>query len=570
VEGPNTAVLIDGMPIMGALASVYGPNGISPSIIDQVEVIKGPQSTLYGTQALGGVVNIITKNPATTPTFSADIYAKSTEEGNVNVAYSPKIGRFEGFVSGNVVRQENYFDKNDDNFNDIAQQSRISLFGKGTLLGKNMEQRLNVATKVYTENRTGGVRKFSDNLRGSNQIYGESIYTNRFELMTDYRPAGLNEQLRFSGAVTYHDQDSYYGTDWYDAQQGILFGQATWDQTIGDHFKLLSGTTLRYETYDDNTPATSDGIDRRWIPGIFSQGEWTFGDFTFLGGLRIDHHSEHGYVTAPRLSTKFSPTNLTTFRASAGTGFRVVNVFTEDHAALTGSRDVVFNEDLDPEKSKSITASIEQIIPFGTNPMTVSLDGFYTHFSNKIIPDYDQDPNLIVYENLDGFSVTRGFSVDVDQNFTAIPFSYNASITIMDVFTDENGKKQALTYAPDYTGSFGATYDVRSLDLSLGYNSNLVGPKRMPNSYVENFDRDKWSPAFSTHDLKITKEFADVNSSKGIGFEAYISVENIFDYTQGSPLVDSRNPFGPDFDTIYTWGPIVGRTFSLGARINLR
>jgi outer membrane receptor for ferrienterochelin and colicins len=92
----------------------------------------------------------------------------------------------------------------------------------------------------------------------------------------------------------------------------------------------------------------------------------------------------------------------------------------------------------------------------------------------------------------------------------------------------------------------------------------------MPNSYVENFERDQWSPAFSTHDLKITKEFADVNSSKGIGFEAYISVENIFDYTQGSPLVDSRYPFGPDFDTIYTWGPIVGRTFSLGARINLR
>ncbi len=570
VEGPNTAVLIDGMPIMGALASVYGLNGISPSIIDQVEVIKGPQSTLYGTQALGGVVNIITKNPATTPTFSADVYGKSTEEGNVNLAYSPKIGRFEGFLSGNVVRLENYFDKNGDDFNDLVKQSRVSLFGKGTLLGENMEQRLNVATKLYSENRTGGLQEFSDDLRGSDQIYGESIYTNRFELMTDFRPAGLNEQLKFSGAVTYHDQDSYYGTDWYDAQQGIIFGQATWDQSIGNHFKLLSGATLRYETYNDNTPATSDGLDRRWIPGIFSQGELTVSNFTFLGGLRIDHHSEHGYVTAPRLSTKFSPTDLTTFRASAGTGFRVVNVFTEDHAALTGSRDVVFNENLDPERSKSITASFEQIIPFGTNPMTVSLDGFYTHFSNKIIPDYDQDPNLIVYENLDGFSVTRGFSVDVDQNFTAIPFSYNASITIMDVYTDENGQKRALTYAPEYTGTFGATYDIRSLDLSLGYNSNLVGPKRMPNSYTENFGRDPWSPAYSTHDLKITKEFSDVNSDNGIGFEVYISAENIFDYTQGSPLVDARNPFGPDFDTIYTWGPIVGRAFSLGARLNLR
>lgn len=570
VEGPNTAVLIDGMPIMGALASVYGLNGISPSIIDQVEVIKGPQSTLYGTHALGGVVNIITKNPATTPTFSADIYAKSTEEGNVNLAYSPKIGQFEGFLSGNVVRLENYFDKNGDDFNDLVKQSRVSLFGKGTLLGENMEERLNVATKFYTENRTGGVREFSDKLRGSNQIYGESIYTNRFELMTDYRPGGLNEQLRFSGAVTYHEQDSYYGTDWYDAQQSIYFLQSTWDQPIGDHFKLLSGTTIRYETYNDNTPATSDGSDLRWIPGIFSQGELAAGDFTFVSGLRIDHHSEHGYVAAPRLSTKFSPTDLTTFRASAGTGFRVVNVFTEDHAALTGSREVVFNEDLDPERSKSITASLEQIIPFGTNPMTVSFDGFYTHFSNQIIPDYDQDPNLIIYENLDGFSVTRGFSVDLEQNFTAIPFSYNASITIMDVFTEEDRQKEALEYAPDYTGAYGVTYNIRALDISLGYNGNLVGPKRMPNNYVEDFGLDEWSPAYSTHDLKITKEFTSVNSPNGIGFETYISAENIFNYTQGSPLVAPNDPFGDEFDTIYTWGPIVGRTFSMGARINLR
>ena len=380
VEGPNTAVLIDGMPIMGALASVYGFNGISPSIIDQVEVIKGPQSTLYGTQALGGVVNIITKNPSLTPIFSADVYAKSTEEGNINVAYSPQLGRFEGFLSGNLLRQENYFDKNGDQFNDLVNQSRISIFGKGTLIGKNMEQRLNIATKLYSEDRTGGVKEFNDGLRGSDQIYGESIYTNRFEFLTEYRPNGFNEKLRFNGAITYHDQDSFYGDERYDAQQSIFFGQATWNHPFSDHFQLLSGTTIRYETYNDNTPATSDGVDHRWIPGIFSQGELKAGDFTFIAGLRIDHHSEHGFVTAPRLSTKYSPSDLTTFRASAGTGFRVVNVFAEDHAALTGSRDVIFNEDLEPEESRSITASLEQIIPFGTNPIVISLDGFYTHF----------------------------------------------------------------------------------------------------------------------------------------------------------------------------------------------
>jgi outer membrane receptor for ferrienterochelin and colicins len=570
VEGANTAVLIDGMPIMGALASVYGLNGISPSIIDQIEVIKGPQSTLYGTQALGGVVNIITKNPKNTPSISADIYAKSTAETSLNIAASPSLGRFNGFVSGNVLRMENYFDHNNDDFNDVAKQTRISLFGKGTLEGQNGEQRLNIAGKLYDENRTGGTRPYTDDLRGSNQIYGESIFTRRAELMMEYWPAVLDQQLRFSGAFTHHDQDSYYGTEHYDAKQSIMYGQATWEQPLSDQLNLLIGGTARYQAYDDNTPATSDGSSRRFIPGVFTQAEISINNVTLLGGLRVDHHQEHNLVTAPRLSAKYSPDDFTTIRISGGTGFRVVNVFTEDHAALTGSREVVFTEDLNPERSKSITASIEHIIPFGSNPMTVTLDGFYTHFSNKIIPNYDQNPNLIVYENLDGFSVTRGFSINLDQNFTDLPTSFNGSFTLMDVYTQENGHRQPLTYAPDFTGAWGLTYQIREWGLKFGYTGQLVGPKHMPDTYVQRFGRARESPTYTVHDLKLTKEFANVNSASRLGIEAYLSAENIFDYTQGSPLVNASTPFDSQFDTIYTWGPIVGRTFSLGARLNIR
>lgn len=570
VEGPNTAVLIDGMPIMGALASVYGLNGISPSIIDRVEVIKGPQSTLYGTQALGGVVNIITKNPETTPTFSANTYIKSTGEGNLDIASSPKKGRLKGFVSGNVLHMGNFIDQNEDNFNDVAKRSRISLFTKGILKGKHGERRLNIAAKYYNESRTGGVRAFSDKLRGSNKIYGESIYTRRAELLTEFHPPGFHENLRISTAFTYHDQDSYYGTEHYVAQQNILFSQATWSQNLSDTFTLLIGATARYQTYNDNTPATSKGINRRFIPGLFTQGEFKINDITVLGGLRIDHHKNHGYVIAPRLSAKFSSSDYTTLRASGGTGFRVVNIFTEDHAALTGSRKVVFAEDLNPEQSKSITSSVEHIFPMDANPLTVNLDVFYTRFSNKIIPDYDQDPNLIVYENLNGYSITQGFSAEIDQNLTAIPLNYNMSFTFMDVFTKENNQRKALTYAPSYTGSWGVTYNLNNWDTTLSYTGNLVGPKRMPDNYVNNFGRAKWSPVYTTHNLKVTTEFSNVNSSNGIGIETYLSIENLFNYTQGSPLVDAGNPFGSNFDTIYTWGPIIGRTFTVGARLNIK
>lgn len=569
VEGPNTAVLIDGMPIMGALASVYGLNGISPSIIDQVEVIKGPQSTLYGTQALGGVVNIITKDPANTPVFSVDAYGRSTREGSLDLAVSPRAGRFKGFVSASGLHMEHYFDDNDDGFADLPKRSRIGFFGKGTLAGPDGAPMLNVAAKLYGEDRTGGTPDFTDALRGSDTVYGESIYTRRAELLTGIRPPGLDQRLRVRAALTAHDQDSYYGTEHYVAQQRIAFGQATWGQPLSDAWHLLTGASLRYETYDDNTPATPTA-DRRFIPGVFAQSEFTMGEVTLLGGLRLDHHTEHGVVTAPRLSAKYGPSDRTTLRASGGTGFRVVNVFTEDHAALTGSREVVFTEDLAPERSRSITVSGEHILPFGANPLTVTVDGFYTRFSNKIIPDYDQDPNLIVYENLDGVSVTRGFSMGLDQNFTALPIRYDASFTLMDVFTEEEGARRAVAYAPDYTGTAGLTYQWREVGLDVEYGANLVGPKRMPDSYVEDFGRARWSPIYTTHDLKLTKKFSSVNGPSGFGVEAYLSVENLFDYRQGSPLVDAAQPFSDRFDTIYTWGPIVGRIIVLGARLNLR
>ncbi|PEN12507.1 TonB-dependent receptor [Longibacter salinarum] len=569
VEGPNTAVLIDGMPVMGALASVYGLNGISPAIIDQVEVIKGPQSTLYGTQALGGVVNIITKDPDNTPTFSGEVYGRSTAEGSVDLAVSPSAGRVNGFLSATAFQMENYVDDNGDGFADVPKRSRLGIFGKGTLENRSGVTVGNVAAKFYGENRTGGVRAYSDAQRGSGRTYGESIYTRRGEVMANYMPPSV-DGLRVEGAFTYHDQDSYYGTEHYVAQQGISFAQVTYAMPMSDAVDLLAGSTVRYQTYNDNTPATSSGADRRVIPGVFGQMEARAGDLTFLAGLRVDHQKTHGFVRAPRLSAKYSPSDRTTIRAGTGTGFRIVNVFTEDHAALTGSRDVVFTEDLKPERSRSITTSIEHIFPLRANPLTVTVDGFYTRFSNKIIPDYDQDPSLIVYENLDGFSVTRGFSIGLDQNLTALPLTYNLGFTLTDVFTEENGTRRAVAYAPDYTGTAGVTYQIRSIGVELDYAARLVGPKRMPDVYVDTFRRDQTSPVHSTHDLKLEKAFGSVTSDAGLGIDVFVSVENVFDHTQGSPLVDAETPFSPDFDTIYTWGPIVGRTFALGARLNLR
>ena len=114
LPGPYTAVLMDGSPIYGNLASVYGLNGIPSMIIDRFEVIKGPSSTLYGSEAVAGVINIITKDPENQPVFSADVMGTSHSESFGNFSVAPSIGKSNGFLGLNYAYINDFDDENND------------------------------------------------------------------------------------------------------------------------------------------------------------------------------------------------------------------------------------------------------------------------------------------------------------------------------------------------------------------------------------------------------------------------------------------------------------------------
>jgi outer membrane receptor for ferrienterochelin and colicins len=578
MEGPYTAVLIDGMPIMSALASVYGLNGINPSIIERVEILKGPSSTLYGTEALGGVVNVITKDPRFAPRLTVDARRSSEGETNLDFSVAPGSGALKSLFSGSVSHMDTYLDENGDGFTDIPLNKQASLFGK---MDYSPEGRrvLGITTKYYYEDRFGGVRGWTKVDRGSGSVYGESIYTNRFELLGSYLLPTPSEKLRADFSYTWHDQDSYYGNTAYAARQNILFGNLIWDLKAGkrhddadDHHDsadgddgrrhdLLLGASLRYQTYDDNTTATTTA-ERRFIPGVFVQDDFSAADnLKLLGGLRLDHHEEHGVIFSPRASIKWEPFHRNTIRLNTGTGFRVVNLFTEDHAALTGARDVVIAEALEPERSYSVALNVNQELEFGPSPMMIDLDVFYTHFTNKIVPDYDIDPNQIVYDNLRGYSVSRGVSLSLNQNVNFERLLYTLGVTVQDVYSVEEGVRERELFAPEYMGTFGFTYNHPSPRLSLDYAGRLAGPMQLP-EYEAPFQRPGRSRSYTVHDVQATLKLDG-------GVEVYGAMQNLFDFTQGSPLIDPAHPFGDAFDTAYVWGPIHGREFLVGARFGL-
>lgn len=562
MEGPYTAVLIDGMPIMSALASVYGLNGINPSIVEQIEIIKGPSSTLYGTEAMGGVVNVITKNPRFAPRFTVDSYRTSHGQTNLDFSVAPGTGRLRGLVSGSLYHMDTFVDENRDGFSDLTLDRRMSLFGKMDY--REGEKRiLGLTAKYYYEDRFGGVEGWTKADRGSSSVYGESIYTNRLELLGSYLLPVPSERLRADFSYTWHDQDSYYGATPYAATQNILFGNLIWDGQAGERHDLLLGTSLRYQTYDDNTPATL-AAERRFIPGVFVQDDFRAAEkLKLLGGMRLDHHAEHGLIFSPRASVKWEPFHHNTIRLNAGTGFRVVNLFTEDHSALTGAREVVIAEALQPERSYSAALNVNQELEFGPSPMMIDLDVFYTHFTNKIVPDYEVDPNQIVYDNLRGYSVSRGVALALNQNVNFDRFLYTLGVSFQDVYSVEDGQREKELFAPTFTGTAGFTWAVPipKPNLSLEYTGTLTGPMRLP-EYEAPFERPDRSRTYSVHNVQSTLKLDG-------GLQVYGAVKNLFDFTQGSPLVDFRNPFGDAFDTAYVWGPIQGRRFLLGARFGL-
>ncbi len=588
LEGPYTMVLIDGMPIVSGLSTVYGLTGIPQSLIERVEIVKGPASTLYGSEAVGGLVNIITKKPGNAPQASVDVFATDWGEVNTDIGLRYNLGkRTQSLLGINYFNYQNPIDNNGDNFTDLTLQNRISIFNKINFQRKD-NRVFSIAGRYVYEDRWGGEIQWNSENRGGTDVYGESIYTSRWETFGVYQ-LPTSELLNFQFSANGHVQDSFYGDTEYDADQYVAFGQLTWNKSMGKH-DIVAGTVYRYTYYDDNTPATfnDDSNDnnpsRTHLPGVFIQDEISLKpNNKLLLGMRYDYNSLHGGIVTPRVNYKWnSPNKRNILRISAGNGYRVANVFTEDHAALSGARTVEFDGELRPETSWN--TNINFVKKFYTSNSTyIGLDAtaFYTYFTNRILPDYETDPNKIIYSNLEGNSISRGISVNVDMVWDN-GLKINGGLTVMDVTVEENGERtrQILTESVQGVWSIGYTF---SNGIQVDYTGNLYGPMRLP-LLGELDDRPAESPWFSIQNIQLTKKFGDQ-------WEVYGGVKNLLNFTpadnsiarpfdpfdrnvtfgnDGQVIPTPNNPNGLTFDPTYVYASNQGIRGFLGLRFTVR
>ncbi|MDA9211934.1 TonB-dependent receptor [Flavobacteriaceae bacterium] len=578
-EGSYTMVLIDGLPIVSGLSTVYGLSGIPQSLIERVEIVKGPASTLYGSEAIGGVINLITKLPENSSKLSVDSFLSDWGELNTDIGYKYSLSkRTTGLLGINYFNFSNPIDNNNDGFTDLTIQDRISIFNKFTFGDK-----LSFATRFVYEDRWGGQLNWEPKYRGGDTVYGENIYTTRFEAFGNYT---FNKNLSFQFSYNNHTHNSAYGTTIFNANQTIGFGQLIWNKSIKNN-DLLFGLAYRYTYYDDDTTATFNEIlnsnqeDIYHMPGLFIQDEIKINESnTLLLGIRFDHNSLHGNIFTPRINYKLSNYDQTSIlRMSFGTGYRVAQVFTEDHAALTGARDVVFLNDLEPEKSWNTNLNyVKKVYLKEGAIIDFDISIFKTLFSNKIIPDYDTNPNKIIYDNLKGRSISQGVSLNIN-SLLENGIRFNLGATYIDSYIKEDGVKTVPYLTEKFQGVWKFEKKWNDKNLIFDLTGTTIGPLRLPT--LSRLDpRPDYSSTFSIVNIQLTKILKNT-------FEIYGGIKNIFDFTppknsiarsfdpfdkqlvfdnSGNAIQNENNPYALTFDPSYVFASNQGFRFFFGLR----
>ena len=574
MPGPYTMVTMDGMPVVSGLSTVYGLSGIPNGLVERIEVIKGPAGTIFGSEAVAGVINVVTKNASRAPVFYADVFGSSYGESNIETGMSAKLKRVHTLLGIHHYRFQQRHDINQDQFTDMALQHRLSVFNKWQWQRKYQRIAM-LAARYVAENRWGGEMNWAEKWRGSDQVYGESILTHRVEVLGKYQLPVKSRRVTADISWNLHDQDAAYGASRYIGKQQVAFSQLTSDVPLGKSHDALVGLAVRYTRYDDNTPATASSNgnhnlpDNTWLPGIFFQDEvqWNARHTTLLG-LRYDYQSAHGSIFTPRISWKWTQEAQQVLRVTAGSGYRVANIFTEEHAALSGAREVVIARALHPERSWNVNVNYSRKF-FPPRAGVLGMDGslFYTYFTNQIVPDYLSDASKIIFDNLNGYAISAGAALNADYSGKN-GLKINTGVTLLRAYRKEEAVRQPQLFAPALSGTWSISAPVSRLHCRLDYTGTWNSPMHLP--VVPDDYRPEQSPWYSLHHIQVTYTLThDV--------EIYAGVKNLLGFYPREDVIlrafdpfdrsiAINNPGGYQFDPSYSYAPVQRQRLLLGVR----
>jgi outer membrane receptor for ferrienterochelin and colicins len=577
LSGVYNQVLVDGFPMIQGLSFTYGISGIPGTLVDNIYISKGANSVLQGHESISGQINVETKKPNTTEKLFANIYLNSFLEKHLNLSTNFKTGKWHGYLAVHTVQPAAKTDKDKDYFLDLPLLTRYMVMNKWKI-GKEKDWGWSseIAVRFLNENRIGGQTFFKPaEHKGSPTIYGNTVNLNQPEMWakTSYR---FNDMYRITLYTSgfHQNQQSYFGSLSYNAKQTNAFVNLQYELTKTENNSLKTGVSFKSLHLDETIVFTDNSINRNYngkynrnekIAGLFAENTHIFlnGKLTWIAGIRADHHNQFGWNITPRTLLKYDPTTKLTIRANIGTGWRTVNLFSENIGLLASSRNIVFLEPLKPEKALNSGINITQ--KFETEHISgyLSMDYYRTSFQNQVFPDYDTDPTKAFIKNHTGKSISNGFQTDFFIKFLK-QYEFKAGYNFLDVYRVNIEGKEALPFNPRHKILTTFSYKPVSNKFHADMNIHWYGKQRLPNTKLNPpaYQRPDYSQPYTTVNGQFTYLFKKI--------EVYAGCENVFNFRQNQPIISWQNPFSAYFDISSVWGPTRGREFYMGVRWALK
>ncbi len=536
LSGGHTQVLIDGQPIVSGFATVYGLSQIPAENIERIEIVKGAGSAMYGSDAIAGVVNIITKSAlerrgsltATVGDFGARSF-RATLAG--------KKDGTAGVVTVSRTKSD-AMDANRDGISEGVDYERTALSAK-VENDFSPQMSFTATGRILEEERLGG---YMMRLREETDI-SEQIRTQRSELggTAKYHPS-VKSELTVRGTVSRHDQHALFEENWYDAREDIVYGELQYNTYLTPNNLATAGVSAKSEEIEESARLGRISADAF---GVYLQNELEANPFSFVAGVRYDGHSEFGSRLSPRGAILVKPRHDLSLRGSYGLGFKAPTVFFEEmHYCPGGFRYTIRrNPDISPEKSRSANLDIEH--RRGNAVMQLNL--FRTDVRDMIqgeVVGKDEEAGRLEYMYVNvGKARTQGVETHIGLQI-GLGWSISAGYAYLDA--KDVDADERLPFRSRHTADWSVRYENCQWGLDVDFSGELVG-SMLTQSVGEDDEGNEIltegeSPDFSVWNARISKQMMK-------SYKVFFGVDNLFDYVQKDWTVDTE----------YIWGPLRGR-----------
>jgi outer membrane receptor for ferrienterochelin and colicins len=579
LSGIYNQVLIDGFPMIQGLTYTYGISSIPGPLVENIWIAKGANSVLQGYESIAGQINVITKEPDKADKLFLNGYINSFSEKHLNAIYSFKKNKWNNLTAFHMVQPANRTDRDDDTFLDLPLLTRYMISNRWK---KGDENKWGWSTQIGVrylfENRIGGQTNFNYSTdKGSTNAYGQSVRIQQPEawMKIAYR---MNDQHRFAFYTSgfHQGQHSYFGVTSYKAAQTNGYANLQYEFGYANGSVVKAGFSYRHLSLKETISFSENSLGRTYagtygkienIPGVFAENTWNMigsapDKLTLITGIRADHHNQFGWRVTPRTLLKYKVAANTILRGSIGTGWRTANIFSENLGMLVSSRDIIFEEALQPEKA--INWGFNATHKFRATNLEgyVSLDFYKTNFQNQLFPDYNVDPAKAIIKNFTGRSASNGFQAEVSGTFYN-RFSAKLGYVFLDVYQQRNGVKEVLPFNSRNRLNGAASFMPLNKRWHIDANVHLYGRQRLPDTEKNPlaYQMPGESDAYTIVNTQFTYSIKKL--------ELYAGAENIFDFRQRRPIISWQEPFGQYFDTQFAWGPTRGREIYFGVRFSV-